>query len=164
MSQPGLGGLNEWIDDPGLARIINAFMVEFALRYMREAAQLFGDDYDCAMIFLAVLESNGRHNIRQPYFLDDYSDARASLPAELARPISRKAISESLGLPRETVRRKVSSLVKQGFLVEDERGGVITARDVIGREEFLAAQQRAIGYLRQFNADLRRYVAGSAEA
>jgi hypothetical protein len=162
--QPRPQVFGDGIDDPGIARIVNAFMVEFALRYMREAAQLFDDDYVCAMIFLAVLEANGRHNIRQPYFLDDYSDARVSLPAELARPVSRKAISESLGLPRETVRRKVSSLVKQGFLVEDERGGVITARDVISREAFLAAQQRAIGYLRQLNADLRRYAAGSAEA
>jgi len=155
--------MSDWMDDPTLARVINAFMVEFVNRYMRELARLFDDDYDCAMIFLAVLEANGRHNIRQVYFREDYADVRVSLPAEMARPISRMAISESLGMARETVRRKVSALVDQGYLVEDDRGGVITTRGVIAREDFLVAQQRALGFLRQFRSDLRRYAADVQE-
>lgn len=153
----------DWMDDPALARTINAFAVEFAVRYMREAAHLFGDDYECAMIFLAVLEANGRQNIRQPSFREQYSDVRVSLPAELARPVSRQAISESLGIARETVRRKIAALIEKGFLVEDSRGGVITARGVIANEDFLAAQRRALGYVRQFRADLRQYAGGIQE-
>jgi biotin operon repressor len=155
--------MSDWMDDPRLARTINAFALEFAIRYMREAASLFGDDYDCAMIFLAILEVNGRQNVREPYFRQDYADVRQSIPAELAQPISRKAISESLGMSRETVRRKISALIEQGYLVEDDRGGVITARGVIANDDFLAAQGRILGYFRQLRADLRRYVTGKED-
>jgi hypothetical protein len=155
--------MDSWVDDPARARAINAFAVEFAVRYMREAAHLFSNDYECAMIFLAVLEANGRHNVRQPFFREEFADVRESLPAEMARPVSRQAISESLGMARETVRRKIAALIGKGYLIEDSRGGVITARGVIATEEFLAAQRRVVGYVRQFRSDLRQYAGGVEE-
>jgi biotin operon repressor len=142
--------------------MVNAFAVEFVVRCMREAAHLFGDDYDCAMIFLAVLEGNGRQNIRDPSFREQYADVRVSIPAELARPMSRQAIAESLGMSRETVRRKIATLIEQGILVEDPRGGVITTRGVIANPDFLAAQARVVGFVRQFRGDMRKY-AGAPE-
>jgi hypothetical protein len=123
---------------------------------MHEAANLFDADYECTLIFLAILESNGRQNIRQPWFAEDFGDVRLSLPAEMARPISRQAIAESLSIPRETVRRKVAYLIDRGFLTE-VRGGVITTRGVIGNEKFLAAQRKVMIYVRQFLSDLAEY-------
>ncbi|MHB8528112.1 MAG: helix-turn-helix domain-containing protein [Caulobacteraceae bacterium] len=155
--------MDAWLQDPSTSRVVNAFAVEFAVRYMREAAHLFDNDYETAMIFLAVLEANGRQNIRAAWFRGDYADVHKALPPELARPISRQAIAQSLGLSRETVRRKIAALIKQGFLVADERGGVITARGAIATEAFLAAQKRVIGYVRQFRADLLRH-AGAPSA
>ena len=155
--------MDRWLSHPSSARAVNAFSLEFVVRYMRDAAHLFGNDYDCAMIFLAVLEGNGRLNIRDPSFARDYSDARVSLPVETVRPMSRQAIAESLGMPRETVRRKIAALIERKFLIEDPRGGVITARDVIGRPEFLAAQARVVNYLRQLRADLRSYAGAPDE-
>jgi hypothetical protein len=154
--------MDSWMADPAASRAINAFSVEFVVRYMREAAHIFGDDYECAMIFLAVLEANGRQNVREPFFREQYADVQVSLPVELARPISRQAIAESLGIPRETVRRKIAGLIAKGFLVEHPRGGVITARGVIANEAFLAAQKRVVGFVRQFRADLRQH-AGAPE-
>ncbi|HZL01258.1 MAG TPA: helix-turn-helix domain-containing protein, partial [Caulobacteraceae bacterium] len=127
------------------------------VRYMREAAALFDGDYECAMIFLAVLETNGRLNIRLPAFVDEYADVRVSIPARQARPISRQAVAASLGLSRETVRRKIAALIEKGVLAADDRGGVITTRGVIANEAFLAAQKRVIGYVRQFRLDLVRH-------
>jgi len=129
---------------------------------MSEAAALFDHDLDCAMIFLAVLEGNGRQNIRSPAFRNEYADVRVALPAETVRPMSRQSIAESLGFPRETVRRKIAALIEKGYLTEDPRGGVITTRGVIAREDFLRIQQRIVGYVRQFRADLRAY-AGAPE-
>jgi len=155
--------VDRWLSHPSSARAVNAFSLEFVVRYMREAAQLFDNDYDCAMIFLAVLEGNGRQNIRDPSFGRNYSDARISLPVETVRPMSRQAIAASLGMPRETVRRKIAAMFEKGFLVEDPRGGVITARDVIVRPEFLAAQARVVNYMRQLRADLRSYAGAPDE-
>ncbi len=46
---------------------------------------------------------------------------RPQLPA---RPMSRRVIAQATGLPRETVRRRVSQLVEMGFL-QDEDDGVV---------------------------------------
>jgi hypothetical protein len=143
--------------------MVNAFALEFALRYMLDAAHLFGDDYDCAIIFLAVLEGNGRQNIRDPSFRVDYADVRVSLPAEMARPMSRKSIADSLGMARETARRKIAALIEKGYLVNAPRGGVITTRGVIANPDFLAAQARVVGYVRQFRRDLRTYARAPEE-
>ena len=116
--------------------------------------------YESAIIFLAVLEANGRQNIRAPWFREQYADVRISLPAELARPVSRQAVAQSLGISRETVRRKIAALVRKGFLESAPGGGVITTRGVIGQDTFVAAQKRVIGYVRQFRSDLRRHAQG----
>lgn len=148
--------MDSWMNDPAAARPINAFAVEFVVRYIREAAALFDNDYDRAIIFLTVLEANGRQNIREAFFREKYADVRDSLPVELVRPVSRLALAESLGMPRETVRRKIAALIEDGFL-EEVGDGVITARGVIGNETFRAAQTRVIAYVRQFQSDLRQY-------
>jgi hypothetical protein len=149
--------VDAWLTDPLSARLINAFTVEFVIRYMRDAAQLFDNDYESAMIFLSVLETNGRQNIRTPWFREHYADVRKALPVELARPVSRQAIAQSLGLSRETVRRKIAAMIKRGLLSTDARGGVITTRGVIGNDAFVSAQKRVVGYVRQFRADLLRH-------
>jgi len=148
--------METWIEHPEASRSINAFSVEFVVRYMREAANLFDNDYDRAIIFLSILQANGRQNIREPFFRQEYADVRKSLPSELARPVSRLGLAESLGMSRETVRRKVAALIKDGYL-EEVDDGVITARGVIGNEAFRSAQMRAISYMRQLLSDLRDF-------
>ena len=117
--------VDAWLADPSSARLINAFTVELVIRYMRDAAQLFENDYESAMIFLSVLETNGRQNVRAPWFREQYADVRKALPAELARPVSRQAIAQSLGLSRETVRRKIAAMIKRGLLFH----GCLRGRD-----------------------------------
>jgi DNA-binding GntR family transcriptional regulator len=95
--------------------------------------------------------------VRQAFIVGEYADVRNSIPAELAIPVSRQAVAQSLGMSRETVRRKIAALIDKGLLVADDRGGVITARGAIATEAFLAAQKRVVGYVRQFRSDLRRY-------
>jgi biotin operon repressor len=62
---------------------------------------------------------------------EQYADVRATPPAESARPMSRQSVAESLGLSRETVRRKIAALIERGCLIEDVRGGVIASRGVL---------------------------------
>ena len=145
-------------DDPQALRTLNGLMLELVTRYMRNAAQVFGDDYDAAIIFLAVAEANGRASRHDVSLNERIPDLGAPLPPEDVRPMSRQAIAESLGLPRETVRRKIAALVAQGFLEEDPRGGVILVRGVAANAVFVAAQTRVLGYVRQFQSDLEKYL------
>ncbi|MDD3352981.1 helix-turn-helix domain-containing protein [Zoogloea sp.] len=50
---------------------------------------------------------------------------------QLLRPCNAFAISASTGIPRETVRRKVSHLIQHGYIQRDARGGLtITSKAV----------------------------------
>lgn len=54
--------------------------------------------------------------------LSDELRAGAPLPKALQGGISRRAIADATGLPRETVRRHVAQLVAEGRLCEQRRG------------------------------------------
>jgi len=148
---------NDWLDDPRSTRPVNVFTVELVVRYMARLAALFDYDYDSAMIFLALLEASGREAFRGAPFRTTYAKLGSSLPVELSKPVSRQAIARSIGLSRETVRRKVAKLLDLGFLVEDSRGGVIITRGQTATPEFIGAQKRAVELVRQFLQDLGEF-------
>lgn len=52
---------------------------------------------------------------------------RAPLPEGMRSSISRRRISETLGIPQETVRRIVARLLARGLIVEPRRGCLSTA-------------------------------------
>ena len=129
--------------------------VELMLDMVYAARQRAPIDLESLMIYLTVSEASMR-----PLLLD------ASTPPEvleLAEPpqqyrgsITRVLVADRLGLPRETVRRKVQKLLKLGIIQEDEEGRVRTTRnfadpDIQGwvRDSFTAVQ-RYDARLRQF--------------
>ena len=158
-------GRDGWLGDPRSPRVVNAFAIEFVVGYMARAAALFDHDYDCAMIFLALLQASGRQAFRDPLFRAKYSELGSSLPVELSTPVSRQAVARTVGLSRETVRRKVAKLIAQGFLTEDARGGVILTRGVTSNPAFIQGQKEGVDLVRRFLADLSAFAKplGSAE-
>jgi len=80
-------------------------------------------DPESLMIYLCVTEATMR-----PLVLgaDSPPEALASIhPAEDYRgSISRLLVADRLGLPRETVRRKIKAMVKTGLLMQDDEGRV----------------------------------------
>lgn len=58
---------------------------------------------------------------------------RAPLPDDHAGTISRRRISEVLGIPLETVRRTVSRFLETGLIVERTRGGLSTPGGTLER-------------------------------
>jgi hypothetical protein len=50
------------------------------------------------------------------------------MPAELAVPMSRRAIARVTGLPTETVRRHVDSMVRRGILLSRPKGVIAPSR------------------------------------
>ena len=109
------------------------------LRVMHDAVQWYEGDLEGFVIYLAVACASIDGALRGP-------QAPLRIDGEAPqehhfRPISRRAIAASTGLPRETVRRKISQMVERGFLVQEPRG--VRARPGVLRErsnaEFTAA-------------------------
>lgn len=63
--------------------------------------------------------------------------ARESLPADLVVPMSRRAIARITGIPKETVRRHVASMIGRGILLSTPKG--VRAPNRLAERKALAA-------------------------
>lgn len=91
------------------------------LRVMHEAIRCYEGDLEAFVIYVSVACASTGGAMRTPQFLAQPLDS-PPLPDSYHRPVSRRAIAASTGLPRETVRRKIAQLVERGLLVQESRG------------------------------------------
>ena len=85
------------------------------------------------------------------YSLDhggDFPSATTGLEVLLKKPasadlgtISRVAIADRTGLPRETVRRKINALIKAGLVAEERPGNIRTVLDITAPNVMEAIQE-----------------------
>jgi DNA-binding transcriptional ArsR family regulator len=80
------------------------------------------------------------HETMRPWILDTTLAARhmseARVPDSVRGSISRLMVADRTGLPRETVRRRISELSAAGLVTHDERGNVRLAGDKVVRPEY----------------------------
>jgi hypothetical protein len=89
------------------------------LRVLNNAMQCYDNDLEAFMIYMAVACASIGGAMRD---LDVALRVDGTAPEAFFRPVSRRAIAASTGLPRETVRRKIAHMVEQGYLVQERRG------------------------------------------
>ncbi|RAK56559.1 hypothetical protein [Phenylobacterium deserti] len=104
--------------DVQLARLSADFLVE------QVAGGLAGLSPTDAVLVLAINQANIVPLTRDPNARAMYGALETPAPDQLRRPVSISAIASSLGLPFETVRRRVRSLETRG-ICEAAAGGVI---------------------------------------
>lgn len=139
-------------------RLKGLLAAESVLRLMRLATDAGEGDLEGYVIYLAVVCAGIDRIQRDPELAGQFS-AEVPVPEEMRTPVSRRAIAESLGLPRETVRRKIASLIAQGHLLERE-GGVVAVGPVLERRDNMAFAMGAVRELERAAGELRRADAG----
>ncbi|HEY7798061.1 MAG TPA: hypothetical protein VIA80_04805 [Hyphomonadaceae bacterium] len=104
-------------------------------------------DPESLMIYLCIMEATMR-----PLLLADESPPEALTsvhPDEAYRgSISRLLVAERLDLPRETVRRKITAMVKAGLLMQDKEGRVRVVSRVTEASVLAAPEQVHAAVLR----------------
>jgi hypothetical protein len=113
------------LDRAVLRRKSRLFGYEFAVllcELLPRYQPVFGSDFAKLLIVHAVAAANVRRLMAQPE-ADAYGSMAEVVPADLQVPANSLSIAESTGIPRETVRRKIKELVRDGILTEDARGG-----------------------------------------
>lgn len=111
----------------GVLTAVTTAVESFCLRRAEQVATIHGLGPTAALIFrtlcIAAAEPHGGGEAEGPL-----------------RWVSRTALAESCGLPRETVRRKCERLVKAGLIEGDRVRGVTPAREALaatlGRESY----------------------------
>lgn len=95
--------------------------VESLLRIARKAMDCFPeDDLETILVMLTVAAAAGGSHLRDPAVMAQMDVG--ALPDALHKPISGRAVAQSTGLPRETVRRRIDALVAAGRLTREPRG------------------------------------------
>jgi len=93
------------------------------------------------LILIATTTGNVQRAVR-PNALPEALRGSTPLPPELIVPMSRRAISRMTGIPKETVRRHVDSMVRRGILLSMSRG--VRARPGLADRTAVAAILRVV--------------------
>ena len=101
-------------------RQISAFMGQYHLRYLRRLSEVFDGDLELPLILGEVAFRNISHLLTGQGRSPDGFDQLVIRAREEGKLLPCSAMSASLatGLPRETVRRKLNKLAKEGFLTK----------------------------------------------
>jgi DNA-binding MarR family transcriptional regulator len=116
------------MDDATNIRKIARLTAEYMISMVGLLTQASGMDPTDILILNAVSAANVAHIIDDPEKVDVYWSKGQIIPFEVRRPITSLAISESLGLPRETCRRRIKGLVEKGLL-ERQPGGLMAIQE-----------------------------------
>ena len=140
------------IDDAVLTeklRFAGYHLVNNFLNTARHLKRLNDVDPASLLILLTVYVASIQRTLRQPgeSVIDQGEDAIA---AHFFQPISRRAVAEATGLPRETVRRKINALIDKGLILEEE-AGVVTMNVVTDPAIAESVRLMAAGHVRITN-------------
>jgi hypothetical protein len=91
------------------------------LRSLKMIGELAGGELLTGLVSLARVQANVAHLDR---LAGGFAGIDTAPPDELRRPVSVLALSSSLGLPYETIRRHVAKMVAAGQCVR-VKGGVV---------------------------------------
>ena len=117
---------------PRERRLAALHLARYNLRYL---VRLYGA-FDGDLLLPIVLGEVGLYNMGG-LAMEDPANLPGACPDEESfrrlplRPCNAFSISSSTGIPRETVRRKVSHLIQHGYIDRDQKGGLtITSKAV----------------------------------
>jgi CRP-like cAMP-binding protein len=121
-----------------LTRLELYFSTRHTLRTMRLFADLFGNDYDLVIIFLAVAEVGLQAVFHLAAINPETVEIKDLYERLGSAGLSIFSIAEATGIPRETVRRKVHQLVSKGFLgVRDKDKNIYLPASALSNPEML---------------------------
>lgn len=118
---------------------ITVTMNEFLVSYLLRVYQAFGGDIIQAMVLGAIAHHNVAHLSRQQAFdgIQIKNIIKELGEEAVLAPCNAFSIGQATGIPRETVRRKITSLVAKGWVKRDAKGQVfITSLPAIEFEQF----------------------------
>jgi biotin operon repressor len=147
-------------------RVLARIATEFVLRRVnRVRTSVFGGDLASTLVFAAVTQANVSHVDDDDVLAARWGTVAAPPPDDIRRPVSGYAVALTLGLPRETIRRKINALTDAGMLRAVE-AGFISPAETLTREEMQLVVSRDIAEARGFFMAMTRVgvVAPESEA
>lgn len=123
----------------------------------------FGFDLIDALVMLTIAQANVEPISRDGQLQRQYATYDQAPPDALRRPISINAVAQSLGIPFETVRRRVTKLSVLGQF-RSTKAGIVAPTPVVMNRPHRTNLELAYGRLRELHDELDRRGLGETYA
>ena len=107
--------------------LIAIIIGKYLARTLQESSFIFGSDRDTAAIYFAIYVENKRLITHDPVLSKSYAWLETPSPQAAKRPVSGNFISRQIGIPPETVRRKVNGLISRGLIERTSKGLLVVS-------------------------------------
>jgi DeoR/GlpR family transcriptional regulator of sugar metabolism len=113
------------IDTPRIGTcntLVAIIIAKYLARTLLEGSFIFGSDRDTAAIYFSIYVENERpitHDLQQS---KTWGWLNTPVPKAVRRPVSSNFVARQIGLPAETVRRKINGLIGMGLLERTGKG------------------------------------------
>jgi len=104
------------------SRYVASFFIELFSEFMRFGVQQIDLTVEEVAIICVVAAESTRELRQDPFVTRTFGREGAAIPDEARPCVSLKFIHTSLGMSRETTRRRVAGLVERGYLKRSGRG------------------------------------------
>ena len=105
---------------------------QYLAQTMLPGALIFGSERSSAVIYFTIYVESGRSLAQDPQLSRADAWIESDMPDGGRQPVTVRAIARRIGLPAETVRRKVNRLIKEGLIERlDDGVAVIRTHSVI---------------------------------
>ncbi|HEY4942390.1 MAG TPA: hypothetical protein VII56_13265 [Rhizomicrobium sp.] len=142
-------------DPPPNVRAILRVGADFFLRSIDSMARMANDDLILALVYTAMWTANVKHITNSSANIA-YGHLEQVPPDAARAPVSAMALSNSLRMPYETVRRYVHTLLKAGLCVRIGHKGYIVPAEVLLRQAQRQVILENLPSLLRFLSDLKR--------
>ena len=143
------------MDEELKQRLAMHLAISAVLRAVETINREIAGDLTAGLVFLAVLEANVGHLSADRAAVAQLQRIDRLPPDNMRRPVSGAALSTSLGVPNETVRRKIKQLIDQGLL-ERVSGGLIVPAEVLARPQMTRVMRAGYVNLRRLLTRIQR--------
>jgi hypothetical protein len=108
------------VEGPANSRVFVYLAGNYFHRIERERRELYFGDLDLALVAEIIGTAGVEPGMRDAAYRQRHKDFAAAVPVDEQRAVNASSIAIAVGMPRETVRRKIRKLLELGFIVEKE--------------------------------------------
>jgi biotin operon repressor len=119
-------------EEPALSyaptRYVASFIIEFISDFLRFSVEKYRFSAEEIAIVCLVAAESTRELRRDAFVAKNYGSEESAFPNGYRAPVSLKFIHVSLGMSRETTRRKLERLARDGYLIRGKGGYTLPAQ------------------------------------
>ena len=136
-------------------RIAVRLAIGAILRAVEMVNREYSGDITAALVFASVVEASVGHLATNPESAAQLATPARLPPDAMRRPVTGVALAAALGIPNETVRRKIKALIDQGLLARVD-GGLIVPTEIMASDKMTRLTRASFLNLRRLFIQLRR--------